>query len=216
MNMLEILSMKTIKKLFPVLGRNPSTWNKAVVEMSKGSKMENILAGNADYMKKQRTSLEAKINKFYLEPASLPYLDNNTLKYHIRTFLTVICGTNGFMTTGFPYFNALFFDRDLFQPFYKQKILFEHYYFLSLELVNMPELFHLKDILKEYKRKNTIDYWWWKLYLKEYEFFIKRIKYRHDLEVEHFKVSKFFTRRPGYHLREYFGGADDYKVLYYD
>ena len=88
------------------------------------------------------------------------------------------------MSTGFPYFNATFFDRDLFQPFYKQKILFEHYYNLSLELVNMTELFHLKDILKEYKRKNPIDFYWWKLYLNEYDFFKKRLRYNNDLAVE--------------------------------
>lgn len=128
------------------------------------------MAGNADYIRREKAIIEAKLNRSYLDPINLPHLDDNTLKYHMMSFLKMIVKTKGKMATTHPFNNLNFFDKDNFQSFYINKILFEHTYILSVDLVNHTDLFHMRDILNEYKRGNRFRFWLWRRKNRMYEF----------------------------------------------
>jgi len=68
--------------------------------------------------------VEAKLNRFYLNAVNLPYLDDNTLKYHMMAYLKMIIKCKGNMRTTHPFYNVNFFDKDNFQSFYQNKLLF--------------------------------------------------------------------------------------------
>jgi hypothetical protein len=65
-NIAQIFNEKVLIKLFYSLGRNPSSWNKALVDLSNGNaKIEEIIKQNAKYIEKEGIKVQAKINRIF-------------------------------------------------------------------------------------------------------------------------------------------------------
>lgn len=110
-NLPYIFNAKAIDRLLPVLGRNPSVWNLAIQELAKGVPIEDILTRRASFMRIPELSntFNSRVNKIYLDPNNLPFLDDNTLKFHVRFALKALNRCNGYWTTMFQYNDLILF-----------------------------------------------------------------------------------------------------------
>lgn len=178
--------------------------------------MSGILEGTADFMLKNRGQFENKINRLYLNPENLPYIDNNTLKFHILEHLNIILKCNGFMKTLYLHQNVQIFNGPIFSQFYRNKLLHQFYYNTAVNLTDMRDLLHIRHYVDSLSAAEKLKFRLWKWFSSPYIYFMKELRYRDDLEREEWNKLGPLTERSDYMLREYFGELRDYKVELYD
>lgn len=106
--------------------------------------MSDILEGRASFMHKNKSQFANKINRLYLNPENLPYIDNNSLRFHILEHLRMISECNGFMKTLYLYHNMQIFNGPLFSQLYRNKLAYQYYYNTAVDLTDMCDLLHIK------------------------------------------------------------------------
>jgi hypothetical protein len=142
-NLPEVLENRVINRLFKVLGRGVGEWNLAIRELASGTNIDDILEGTAPYLQARKQCVHARVNRMYLDPNNLPLLDNNTLQYHILTFIKAVDKCGGFMAAHRPYYDVIFYKNPIFRSLFQQGLFFRHYYHLAVDLTFHTDLFHL-------------------------------------------------------------------------
>ena len=98
-----IFNDDTIFRLMSVLGRNPSVWNEAIINLSKGVPISDILSRKAPFMNQSylKNTFKSRINRLYLDPNNLPLIDTNELKFCIHTLLKALFNSGGFLDSSY-------------------------------------------------------------------------------------------------------------------
>jgi hypothetical protein len=139
-----IYNEKTLERLRPALGRNPSTWNELTLEMAKGLPMADILSSKAAVMQRFRNRFDSRINKMFIEAVTLPYLDNNTFKYYLMEFMGMFVASQGYMKSWSPSTTESVYYHPLFMLFFSNKLLYHGYYQPAVSFSDQRYFLHVK------------------------------------------------------------------------
>lgn len=86
----------------------------------------------------------------------LPLIDKGKLKSTTIMYLNLLKKTNGLMSKMLHYYNISLFDHDDLAPYYKLNILFNHYYYNNVDIVDSRYLFAIDSIIKSYESRFNI------------------------------------------------------------